>query len=178
MRRQGTITAARREQRRAIGSRGVHGKRTLRPVTIEGRTIARSFWGKRWCAHLESFSDFANRLPRGRTYARQGSIWHLEIHPGRIEATVHGSRAKPYQVEIRVKRLPAATWKAIREACSGQIGTMLELLRIAVRSRDGGGLRSRARPVPKPRQIELACTCPDWGTCCRRRTRRRRVPGP
>ncbi len=143
-------------------------KRTLRPVTIEGRTIARSFWGKRWCAHLESFSDFANRLPRGRTYARQGSIWHLEIHPGRIEATVHGSRAKPYQVDIRVKRLPAATWKAIREACSGQIGTMLELLRGSLSDHVMGVVSDPERGLfPKPRQIELACTCPDWATMCK-----------
>ena len=140
----------------------------MRPVRIQGRLIARSFWGKRWCAHLESFSDYANRLPRGRTYARQGSIWHLEIHPGCIEATVHGSRAKPYQVTIRVKRLPAATWKAIRAACSGRIGSMLELLR--------GSLSDQVMEVvsdpdhglfPQPRQIELACSCPDWATMCK-----------
>ena len=94
-----------------------------------GRLIARSFWGQRRCAHPESFSDFANRLPRGRTYARRGSIWHLQIHPGRIDAKVHGSRARPYQVTIQVSRLPDATWKAIRNACSGQIGSLPELLR-------------------------------------------------
>ena len=139
-----------------------------RPVRIEGRAIARSFWGKRWCAHLESFSDYANRLPRGRTYARSGAIWDLEIHAGRIEATVKGSRAKPYQVAVRVKRLPAVTWKAIRSACSGQIGSILELLKgslsdqvMAVVSDPDRGL------FPRPRQIELECSCPDWANMCK-----------
>ena len=143
-------------------------KKTMRPIKIEGRLIARSFWGKRWCTHLESFSDYANRLPRGRTYARSGAIWHLEIDEGRIEARVHGSRARPYQVAIQVQRLPAATWKAIRSACSGQIGSILELLRgslsdqvMAVVSDSDRGL------FPKPRQIELECSCPDWANMCK-----------
>ena len=143
-------------------------KVTLRPVRVEGRAIARSFWGKRWCAHLESFSDYANRLPRGRTYARSGAILHLEVGEGRIQARVSGSRARPYRVTIRVKRLPAATWKAIRSACSGQIGSILELLRgslsdhvMAVVSDPDRGL------FPKPRQIELECSCPDWANMCK-----------
>ncbi len=143
-------------------------KRTLRPVTIEGRTIARSFWGKRWCAHLVSFSDYANRLPRGRTYARSGAIRHLQIHAGRIEATVKGSRARPYQVDIRVKRLPAPTWKAIRASCSGQIGSMLELLRGSLSDQVMEVVSDPERGLfPKPRQIELACSCPDWATMCK-----------
>ena len=55
----------------------------IQPVNLDGRTIARSFWGKGWCDHLESFSDYANRLPRGRTYVRNGSVCHLDIQPGR-----------------------------------------------------------------------------------------------
>jgi hypothetical protein len=47
-------------------------KRDLRPVKIEGRKIARTFWGEAWCGNLERYSDFENRLPRGRTYVRNG----------------------------------------------------------------------------------------------------------
>ena len=72
----------------------------IQPVEIEGRTIARSFWGKGWCDHLESFSDFANRLPRGRRYVRNGSVCHLEIRPGHVEAIVSGSEI--YRVTIDV----------------------------------------------------------------------------
>ena len=63
----------------------------IQPVEIEGRTIARSFWGKGWCTHLESFGDYSNRLPRGRTYVRNGSVCHLGIRKGTVEAIVSGS---------------------------------------------------------------------------------------
>ena len=63
----------------------------VQPVQAEGRKIARSFWGKGWCDHMESFSDYANRLPRGRTYVRNGSVCHLEIRSGRIKAMVSGT---------------------------------------------------------------------------------------
>ena len=105
-----------------LKKRGKH----IQPVDIEGRTIARSFWGKGWCNHLESFSDFANRLPRGRCYVRNGSVCHLEIHPGRVEAIVSGSEF--YDVTIEITQLEAATWKSIKAKCAGQIGSMLELL--------------------------------------------------
>ena len=50
---------------------------TVSPVVIEGRKIASTFWGQAWCTNLESYSDFENRLPRGRTYVRNGSVVHL-----------------------------------------------------------------------------------------------------
>src|SRR5260370_20687646 len=55
---------------------------SVSPVVIEGRTIAKTFWGKAWCDHLEQYSDFANRLPRGRTYVRNGSVIDLQIAAG------------------------------------------------------------------------------------------------
>ena len=138
----------------------------VQPVRIEGRTIARSFWGKRWCEHLESFSDYANRLPRGRTYVRNGLVCHLEIHPGRIDAMVSGSEL--YEVRVRVDKLKATAWKSIKRRCSGQIGSIIELLQgrlsagvMAVVTDRGKGL------FPKPKEIGLNCTCPDWADMCK-----------
>jgi len=138
----------------------------IQPVEIEGRTIARSFWGKSWCDHLESFSDYANRLPRGRTYVRNGSVCHLEIQPRRILALVAGSSL--YKVSIGIKKLKPAAWKAIKKKCSGQIGSMLELLQgklsdqvMAVVTDRKGGL------FPQPGEIELSCSCPDWAVMCK-----------
>ena len=140
--------------------------RRIQPVEIEGRTIARSVWGKRWCDHLESHSDYANRLPRGRTYVRNGSVCHLEVHPGRIEAIVSGSEL--YTVSVRIEKLKAAVWRSIKTRCSGQIGSMLELLQgklsgqvMSVVSDPEDGL------FPKPREIGFTCTCPDWATMCK-----------
>ena len=40
----------------------------ISPVVVQGRAIAATAWGKAWCANMESYSDSANRLPRGRSY--------------------------------------------------------------------------------------------------------------
>ena len=138
----------------------------VQPVEIEGRTIARSFWGKGWCDHLESFSDFANRLPRGRRYVRNGSVCHLEIRPGHVEAIVSGSEI--YRVTIEITRLKADTWQSIKATCAGQIGSMLELLQGKLSREVMGVVTERDHGLfPKPREIDLDCSCPDWATMCK-----------
>ena len=140
--------------------------RNIQPVEVEGRTIARSFWGKAWCEHLESFSDFENRLPRGRTYVRNGSVCHLAIEAGRIEAMVSGSEL--YKVTIKIKPLKPAVWKAIKKQCSGQIGSMLELLQGRLSDHVMSIVTDRKKGLlPLPGQIELGCNCPDWAVMCK-----------
>ena len=90
----------------------------LQPVEIEGRTIARSFWGKGWCAHLESFGDYSNRLPRGRTYVRNGSVCHLGIGRGKVEAIVSGSTL--YRVRVEIAPLTRTKWDTLKRQCTGQ----------------------------------------------------------
>ncbi len=140
--------------------------KTVEPIQIEGRTICRSFWGKGWKDHLESFSDFANRLPRGRTYVRNGSVCHLGVTPGNIEAIVSGSSL--YHIGITIQPLPEPQWQAIKKACSGQIGSMLELLQ--------GKLSDHVMTVvtdmddglfPQPGEIRFSCSCPDWAVMCK-----------
>ena len=93
--------------------------RDPRPVVIEGRTIATTFWGRAWCDNLERYSDYATRLPRGRTYARNGSVVDLDLQAGRIEAKVLGSDL--YEVTVDVHELPEARWRAIVEACAASL---------------------------------------------------------
>ena len=138
----------------------------IQPIEIEGRAIARSFWGKRWCEHLESFSDYANRLPRGRTYARNGSVCHLAIRTGRIDAIVSGSEL--YDVTIRIDKLKAAVWNSVKSRCSGQIGSMLELLQGKLSRQVMSVVTDRERGLfPKPGEIRFDCTCPDWASMCK-----------
>ena len=140
--------------------------RDIQPIEIEGRTIARSFWGKRWCKHLESFSDYANRLPRGRTYVRNGSVCHLAIRTGRIDAIVSGSEL--YDVTIRIDKLKPAVWKSVRRSCSGQIGSMLELLQGKLSQQVMSVVTDRERGLfPKPGEIRFDCSCPDWASMCK-----------
>lgn len=138
----------------------------VQPVVIEGRKIARTFWGEAWCDHLESFSDFANRLPRGRTYVRNGSVCHLALSKGKIEANVSGSSL--YAVEIQVKTLPPAKWKAIKERCSGKIGSLLELLQGRLSDHVMSVVTDRNEGLfPLPGEITMHCSCPDWATMCK-----------
>ena len=138
----------------------------IQPIQIEGRTIARSFWGKGWCDHLESFSDFENRLPRGRTYVRNGSVCHLHIQPGRIEAIVSGSEL--YNIAIRIKKLKPVTWRSVKRRCSGRIGSMLELLQGRLSDQVMTVVTDRKQGLfPQPREIQLSCDCPDWAVMCK-----------
>jgi uncharacterized Zn finger protein len=138
----------------------------IQPIEIEGRKIATSFWGKAWCDHLESFSDYDNRLPRGRTYVRNGSVCHLEIKKGRIEAIVSGSEL--YNVAIDIQPLKPTLWKSIKGLCSGKIGSMLELLQGRLSDHVMGIVTDRQKGLmPLPREIKLKCSCPDWAVMCK-----------
>jgi len=136
------------------------------PVEIAGRTIARSFWGKAWCTHLESFSDYENRLPRGRTYVRNGSVCHLEIREGEILAKVSGSEL--YTVRIAVAKLSPAKWAATKSRCTGQVGSLLELLQGRLSAEVMAVVAHRTEGLfPQPGEMKLDCSCPDWATMCK-----------
>src|ERR1700730_8941995 len=90
---------------------------SVSPVTIEGRAIAKSFWGKSWCTNLERYSDYENRLPRGRTYVRNGSVVHLQIAKGKLSAVVSGSDLST--VTITIAPVTATRWKALCRGCAG-----------------------------------------------------------
>jgi len=138
----------------------------VQPVSIEGRTIARTFWGKAWCDHLESYSDYANRLPRGRAYVRNGSVCHLAISKGAIEAMVSGSEL--YNIKIAIKPLPAAKWKRLKAACAGRIGSLLGLLQGDLSDELMAVVTDRDKGLfPAPKEISLACDCPDWADLCK-----------
>jgi uncharacterized Zn finger protein len=140
--------------------------RELSPITIEGRTIASTFWGRAWCTNLEAYSDYATRLPRGRSYVRNGAVLHLAIREGTIDALVLGSST--YTVTIAITPIAKPRWTAIVAACSGKIDSLVELLRgtlssavMEIVTRPSEGL------FPTPAEIELSCSCPDWATMCK-----------
>src|ERR1700736_2321158 len=87
------------------------------PVKIEGRIIAKSFWGQSWCKNLERYSDFKNRLPRGRSYVRNGSVLDLRIAKGEVVAMVAGSRL--YKVKVTIAPVKTARWKSVCRDCAG-----------------------------------------------------------
>lgn len=138
----------------------------IQPIEIEGRTIARSFWGKAWCKHMESFCDIDNRLPRGRTYVRNGSVCHLDIKKGEIQAMVSGSSL--YNVTIQIKPLLQEKWDHIKQTCLGKVSSLLDLL--SGKLSDGVMevvIHPKAGLFPLTQEFSLNCDCPDWTTMCK-----------
>lgn len=158
--------AARRAQAEKAAQKAAKAGQTYSPVKVQGRSIAKTFWGKAWCDNLEGYSDFENRLPRGRTYVRNGSVIDLQIAPGKITAKVMGSTL--YQVVIDITALPQAQWRALMQGCTGSIATLVELLQgrlsQAVMERM---CAPQTGMFPAPRQIKMACSCPDWAGMCK-----------
>ncbi len=139
---------------------------SIQPVVIEGKTIAQSFWGKAWCTHLDSFGDYSNRLPRGRTYVRNGSVCHLDIGKGTVEAVVSGTSL--YTVTMSIQTLPMSKWKTVIHRCKGGIGSLLELLQGKLSDAIMGIVTDQNDGLfPSPREIKYQCTCPDHAGMCK-----------
>ena len=136
------------------------------PVKLEGKKIATTFWGKAWCDNLAAYSDYANRLPRGVTYVRNGSVVDLVIKPRSVEAIVAGSVT--YKIKIEIDGLAKLAWKKIKQDCSASIDSLLDLL--AGRFSDGVMQRLTQQKdglFPSPREIKMKCSCPDSSYCCK-----------
>ena len=140
--------------------------RELSPVEVAGRKITSTFWGDAWCRNLESYSDYANRLPRGRTYVRNRSVIDLQIEARRVRALVSGSDI--YEIDIRIKPLAKRRWTGIRGQCAGQINSLVELLRGAISESVMEIVTFKGKGLfPSPKEISLNCSCPDWATMCK-----------
>jgi len=155
-------------RRKAAGAMAKLAKKgqTISPVVVQGRTIATTAWGKAWCANMESYSDYSNRLPRGRTYVRNGSVVDLQITPGTVAARVSGSSI--YRTTITVTAVPKAKWQQVCADCAGGIDSLVELLQGRFSNgvmdrlcRQGDGL------FPVPKDIRFDCSCPDGATMCK-----------
>lgn len=142
------------------------GGAALNPVEIEGRAIARTFWGQAWCRHIQTYSDYSNRLPRGRTYVRNGSVIDLQIEAGQVRAQVAGSDL--YQVKVQIERLAAARWTQLVSDCTGKIDSVVELLTGQL---SDGVMRLLCDPqagvFPASKQLKLSCSCPDGARLCK-----------
>jgi uncharacterized Zn finger protein len=161
------VSAAAKRRRAVLAVRDFKKSgRALAPVAVSGRKIATTFWGSAWCDNLERYSDYANRLPRGRTYVRGGCVIDLQITAGEVKALVSGSDI--YEVRVKVAAVAADHWRSLCRACAGGIDSLVELLQgrfsNAVMQQlcaEGSGL------FPTPREIEFTCSCPDWATMCK-----------
>ena len=143
-------------------------KRTPEPVVVahRKRELTTTFWGKAWADNLARYANLANRLERGRTYLRNGSVLDLAIAGGRVEAYVAGSEL--YRVTIGIAPMAKTRWRRVVTRCTGRIGSLVGLLRgelsddvLAVLTHPKEGL------FPEPREMTLDCSCPDSAEVCK-----------
>ena len=162
------VPVAERRRKAAIAAKKLtaNSGRALEPVDLATKKIATTFWGKAWCDNLEAYSDFANRLPRGRTYVRNGSVIDLQITDGKVEALVQGSDL--YKVTIGFKALAATRWKEFKARSAGRVTNLLDLLQGRLSKEILADLTARDTGLfPAPKEIDLGCSCPDWADMCK-----------
>jgi len=158
--------AKRREKAEKAAAKMKKAGKELAPIAAYRGAIAKTFWGKAWCDNLEQYSDYANRLPRGRTYVRNGSVIDLKITEGEVRAQIMGSRL--YQIEVSVAAVPEKQWQAVSADCAGSIDSLVELLQgklsKAVMERI---CIPKTGLFPAPQEIKFNCSCPDWASMCK-----------
>ena len=140
----------------------------IQPIVLEGRAIAKTWWGKSWNLNLERYADYSNRIGRGRSYVRHGAVLDLQISAGQVKSLVQGSRTKPYTVTIKIKGITKGIWQNMKAACAGKLDSLPELLSgkfpktlEEVFTAQGRGL------FPSPPEISFDCSCPDWAYMCK-----------
>lgn len=142
------------------------GKR-LEPVVIQGRKIAKSWWGRAWCDNLERYADYESRLERGKRYVKTGAVIDLSITKGRIQAKVQGSRKTPYKVEIRISPLSEERCQEILQTCGKRVETLENLLAGDFPEELKELFTQRGGLFPSSREISFSCSCPDWALMCK-----------
>ncbi len=162
------VPVAERKRKAAAAAKKLSAKsgRALAPVTLATKKIAATFWGKAWCDNLEAYSDYENRLPRGRTYVRNGSVIDLQITNGKVEALVQGSSL--YKIAIGFKPLAPKCWTDFKTRSAGKVTNLLDLLQGRLSKEILTNLTARDTGLfPAPKEIELGCSCPDWADMCK-----------
>ncbi len=139
----------------------------LEPVSVQGRSIAASWWGKAWCANLEQYADYESRLGRGKRYVRNGSVLDLKIQKGKILARVQGTRKVPYKVEIRISPLSEEKCQNIIDRCGRKLENIEKLMNGDFPVEMQELFQGEDGLFPTPREISFNCSCPDWALMCK-----------
>lgn len=130
------------------------------------REIAQTFWGRAWCAHLEAYGDMSNRLPRGRTYLRNGSVRDLHIERGRITGLVQGTQL--YEVVITIEPMTGAQTEELAARVGGELASVIELLEGRLSRAVMTAVTHRATGLfPARKEIAFDCSCPDGAYVCK-----------
>ena len=163
------VSVAEQKRRNAATAKKLSARgQALKPVCVTGRTIATTFWGKAWCDNVESYQDYENRLPRGRSYIRNGAVIDLQITVGKVTALVVGSASQPYHITIAIAPMDKTRWEALKKKCVGRIDSLLALVQGKLPPEILKEFCSQSQGLfPAPRDITMKCSCPDSAGLCK-----------
>lgn len=140
----------------------------IAPIVISGRKLVSTWWGKSWNDNLESYSDYSNRMGRGRSYILHGAVLDLQIASGKVSALVQGSGRAPYEVAIDIKPLDKTAWGKLVKACEGKIESLQELLEGRLPKALDELFTAKGKGLfPSPKEIRFNCSCPDYAAMCK-----------
>ncbi|MCF8067988.1 MAG: hypothetical protein K9L30_05335 [Desulfobacterales bacterium] len=140
----------------------------IKPVIIEGRALANTWWGKSWNENLERYADYSNRIGRGRSYVRHMAVLDLQINAGEVNALVQGSRSKPYSISVKIKKIKKDIRRNMKDICKGEIDSLPELLAGKFPKKLGEIFMKKGSGLfPSPSEIAFICSCPDWAYMCK-----------
>ena len=162
------LVAEKQERNKKMAMKLAKKNKSLKPVVLKDRTIVSTFWGKAWCNNIESYQDYANRLPRGRSYVRSGAVLDLQITEGKVSALVAGSASTPYKITIEIQPLPPHKWMALKKKCIGKIDSLLVLIQGKLPQEILQEFCSKETGLfPSPKEIKMSCSCPDYADLCK-----------
>ena len=128
----------------------------------------KTWWGEQW---LEAFNgiDYSNRLPRGRSYAGNGSVHKIDASGTGAEADVQGRRRTPYKVEVRLPAFSASAQKKIIATISQNPAVLARLLSRQLPEQTLALLKGQGIHVfpASWKDMNARCSCPDWAMPCK-----------
>jgi len=128
----------------------------------KARSFGTTWWGRAWLEALEQRALVdPNRLPRGRTYARQGRVTSLEVGPGELRAQVWGKPTDPYSTTLSMRTLDAAEWDRLLDMIMDKASNTAALL--------AGQVPEDIAEFVLPSRGDLGpdCSCPDAAEPCK-----------
>lgn len=161
-----SVEQLQKKAQESVDSAQSKGKK-MHPIIVEGRQIAKSWWGMAWCKNIEQYADYASRIERGKRYVRSGAVIDLQITKGKVKARVQGTRKMPYKVEIKISPLKEDTCERIINECSSQIQNLQELVNGQFPEALNDIFLSEDGLFPSQKEISFQCSCPDWAIMCK-----------
>jgi len=130
--------------------------------------FGKTWWGEQFLKALSQI-DYANRLPRGKNYARKGTVKDIRITKNTIEAKVKGSRPRPYNVKISIPTFDSLEKKKLMDAIIGDPLSLSHLLnRQLPQELNEIAVQNGIQVFPNQwSDFEMECSCPDWAVPCK-----------